>query len=99
MQLIHQYITLQLVQIIPFTNIIATLPNFPMYTIARVHNISIEGERLTVYIATLYKCTVSSNKNAKRLFAASDNRFKRDKTHLMLKHKALEVHSSIVQQQ
>ena len=61
MQLIHQYITLQLVQIIPFTNIIATLPNFPVYTIARVHNISIEGEHLTVYIATLYKRIVTSN--------------------------------------
>ena len=34
----------------------------------------------------------------KRLFAANDNRFKRDKKHLMLKHKALEVHSLIVQQ-
>ena len=27
----------------------------------------------------------------KQPFAASDNRFKRDKKHLMLKHKALEV--------
>ena len=35
----------------------------------------------------------------KRLFAANNNRFKRDKKHLMLKHNALEVHSSIVQRQ